>query len=294
MGFKFSPEKLRAHFGPNSFCFCPEARIERLIRFTIQEADECGFNGVAIAMDLYGVGTRYGDLLVLLRVDRSHPQWTAAAQRACRRVPGLLANPRAREALREWARFRDRSPKAVIDDFAPEAVLLALSRRSEPQRVCLSHGYVKDWHGSVARIAPNSPWLSLGEFERWLMKEIRNALESILLDDAYPKNGRDPLDDAEQVGAVNRVRERQMECTPRVSATMSGDKRRMAVRMLLERLSPREKDVYFAWRDTPGATSAEMGELLGMAPGTVRVHMHRIREKARELYPIGNASAVSR
>ncbi len=48
MGFRFSPEKLRRHLGPNYLCHCPDTRIERLIRWTIEEADQQGLPAILV------------------------------------------------------------------------------------------------------------------------------------------------------------------------------------------------------------------------------------------------------
>lgn len=280
MGFRFSPEKLRRHLGPDYLCRCPDTRIGRLIRGTIQEADEQGFNGSDLAAELYGAGTRFGDLLVLLRVDRSHPEWMEAARRAGRRVRGLLARPAVKAALYDRARDEDRSRKELLAELLPTAAILALARRSEPQRIRLGWTWIKDRHGATTSVAPISPWLSLAEFELWFLKEIRNALEAHLLDDAYPKKASDPLDDAELYG---RFRDATAASESGGSAERQKDRRLATLQTLPERLSRRERDVYQLLEQNPNATSAELGERLNMAPGTVRVQKGRIRKKAQEL-----------
>jgi len=276
---RISPDIIRRHFGARSICHCPEARIERLIHSTIQEVDGHGYNGPEVAMELYGVGTRYGDLLLLLKIDRSDDGWMAAARRTGHRVTSLPGAPRAKNALRDWAREEDRNEKELLDDLLPTAVTLALSRRSEPQRVRLAWDWVKDRYGLTASVAPISAWLSLDEFEQWLHKEIRNVLEAILLDEAYPKAARDPLDDAEPGRAGDWVRASQQD-------HMADAEDRVREREVLEKLpdvlSQRQEEVYSAWKENPDATSMELGTRLGMAPATVRVHKHRVREKAHD------------
>jgi len=280
MGLRISPEIIRKDSGSNSFCFCPEARIERLIRSTIQEADEHGLNGVDIAMEHYGIGTRYGDLLALFRVDRRNGAWASAAKRTGHRVPRLFARRGAKAALSHRAREENRSERELLDELLQIAVLLAWSRRSEAQRIRLGWAWVKDRYGSIAMIAPNTPWLLLDEFEQWFHKEIRNALQAILLDTAYPKTTGDALDQPRAPARKHLIHVGQPDLTagPGVRARQP-----KVLERLPDILSPREQDVYFLLKDDPDSSGVELGERLGLAPSTVRVLLLRIRAKANKL-----------
>ena len=55
-----------------------------------------------------------------------------------------------------------------------------------------------------------------------------------------------------------------------------------ALEQALEKLTPTQRAV-FALRELEGRTAEEVGGLLDLPPGTVRVYLHRARMKLRDL-----------
>jgi RNA polymerase sigma-70 factor (ECF subfamily) len=56
----------------------------------------------------------------------------------------------------------------------------------------------------------------------------------------------------------------------------------LTIAAAVETLSPRAKSI-FTMHDVEGYSAVEIGELLGIEPSTVRVHLHRARQRLAEI-----------
>ncbi len=220
--------------------------------------------------DLFGPGTLDGDLyLVRTKAD------PAALERLARRLRWAPRDPRAQEAMRARVAEMGRE-QAHLTTFGP-AMLLAVARMQEPQRIRFGREYLVGDDGQPVMMAPMHlpmPW-----FWRWLRKETINAMEADLLERPYlaESEGEEVSDiDPEQLATEAPDPEEAL-----LLAEVAAERERILT-SLVERCTPAERRLLAALLD--GAPSlAEAARTLGILPATARVQHSNIRRKARDL-----------
>lgn len=222
--------------------------------------------------DLFGPGTLSGDLyLVRTKGD------SAALERLAHRLRWAPRDPRAREAMRARVAEMGRE-QAHLTTFGP-ALLLAVARMQEPQRMRFGRDYLVTDNGQPVMMVPMHlpmPW-----FWRWLRKETINAIEADLLCLPYPA---DPDACDLPADGVDLSLLAADELDPEgalLLAEVTAERERMLA-LLAERCTPAERRLLAALQDG-GPSLAEAARALGTSSATARVQYSNIRRKARDL-----------
>jgi hypothetical protein len=225
--------------------------------------------------------------------------------RLASQVPPKLADPKAQRALWQLAEETGERPVDFLHKrVLPAAVLLVLDAVSTPQRIQLGRRRLKD---DLGRWLPRPPvHLLLHQFARFFRQQLHRAAEAILLDEPYPREHPDFLDDA-----VVRTALREKDVTA-ASKDSAAEERRMslahAIRERYQRdgrdpflfptpaaalemkslittfdaaASPQERTLLRLLCD--GASPAEARLEMGISQNNCRQILYRLRQKASGL-----------
>lgn len=239
----------------------------------------------------------------------------AAVLRLASHMHRKLAKPRARWCLVQlsfalWGGRRtqrvlpDLSPAGLLRDwFLPAGILFTLTRIEHPTKVRLGRRWVTDPDGRKREIIPLRD-LTVGPFRQWFFAETYREAAEAVVDTYLVQTGGDAnlrgwssLDvltaagagEAFEVGDDHRVVFANRYTIPLVLTRARRDElqgeaeeeRQQAIQEMVAQLtakaSPRQRQLFALLK--AGCTKAQAAQALGLAPSTVRVQLHRVREK---------------
>ena len=258
-----------------------QIRVWRSQVHTFWRASGQKWEGRERAMLLNGVSIN--DVETLLTACPGGTRWHRAAVRVARKFPNPLTNPPARRAFAIRLRESEMAREALLESLVVGGVYMAFSEADTPQRIRLGRCYLMTPRGAVAHIKPNAgKRLGLFNVVGWIIKETRNAIKADLQDLPYPDHGpEDPLDKALPVepGFEWPQIDDDSDSLPEEE---SHDPH-IVLDRLREVLSERELEVFGHLENDPGTTRVAIAERMGVTASTVRVLLHRIRRKLKEV-----------
>lgn len=225
-------------------------------------------------------GTRDADLFLLLRGDGEPEEPLAALERMVDRVPWAPRGA-ARDALYARARDEEASPAEIKRRELRAAVVLVLGAAETPQYHRFGTRWLVGRDGRKDLVRPYHD-LDLDLLWEWFCDEVPKAAEAALLERPYPATG-DPLEpDKDDPGRVVPI-ENLALVDPAGDPLLlllererrSGDAARLLTALRLA--SPRQRELLSLIR--AGDSPTEAGRRLGMAPGTARAQLYRLRQK---------------
>jgi DNA-directed RNA polymerase specialized sigma24 family protein len=161
----------------------------------------------------------------------------------------------------------------------PRGVQLALDHAHTERRIRLGTHWVKNTSGRQGVIAPRD--LPFNAFTQWLQAEAYNAIEALLLDEAYPRPTAHPLsvvwcaeDALERLAAPASPGARE---SAQLTALLSDAEGNDQLHRLLTAASPRAQQLFRLVSE--GLSITEAASVIGMSSSTAYVHYHRTRKK---------------
>lgn len=187
--------------------------------------------------------------------------------------------------------------------FLEEAIALVLSRRDESQRHRFGTIWARDGEGHFDTFIPwLAGWL---DYWDWFVDEASKAIEAIILERPYPStsDGKHKHEPYEPNGGLDSVALVPLDSTDRLmsshglesdntlSTLLDRDETSDLVRLLRERLRPREREVFDMLEREPDLTAPQVAERLRITPGNVRQIRGRIKKTGikllKEMYRLG-------
>jgi hypothetical protein len=255
-----------------------------------------------------GEGIPWTDGLHALYVEGAELTVRALARRVSWQPKGRVLT-----ALKQKARDEERSYDQVKHEALTIGLMLALPEGRREQSVRLGEHWIKTEHGKIAVVLPIA--LSHPEFARWWRKEIINAAEAFLLDEAYPRlspGSHDVLSlslawpgdyyrDKTPDGNSEPRQYRRTELSPDLAQMLPDPQAQDPCEVLVAQETIAERSAELAAVLACGTESqrnllhAALGQLehggnldraalaqeLGITPETVRGHFRNLREKVR-------------
>lgn len=225
-------------------------------------------------------GTPDADLHLLLHDEGEPEERLAALERMVDRVPWA---PRGAAKRALWARSRHEevSPVEIKRRELRAAVFLVLGDVEAPQYHRFGTRWLVGQDGRRHLVRPYHD-LDLDLLWEWFFDEVVKAAEAALLERPYPATG-DPLEpDKDAPGRIvaidgNRVIDPAGD--PLLLLLEHERQSEDAARLLgaLRAASPRQRELLALIG--AGDSPTEAGRRLGMAPGTARAQLHRLRQK---------------
>lgn len=242
---------------------------ERLDNLYVVIVDECGDEPIEDhPSGLWAKGALLGDIHRILLREVSETEINEAAVRLWTCI-GKLGNPNARRLL--WRTLDQDYTRATL---MHTAVYLVQEFGKTPQRMRFGRKYLLDEAGNPDWLVPDDLTVEADLLEWWVTKEIKNAIESVVLDETYPKRKEEPP------SRSSNKTDMALTLLPPLDAT--------EVDEFLERLIPlltkmELKTLPYAMQTDPRLTHREIAELIGSRKPSVAQFCYQIRKKARRL-----------
>ncbi len=225
-------------------------------------------------------GTPDADLHLLLHDEGEPEERLAALERMVDRVRWA---PRSGVKRALWARARhdEVSPAEIKRRELRAAVFLVLGDVEAPQYHRFGTRWLVGQDGRRHLVRPYHD-LDLDLFWEWFFDEVVKAAEAALLERPYPATGDrlEPNKDAAgRIVAIEGSRVIDPAGDPLLLLLEREQQSEDAARLLgaLQAASPRQRELLALIG--AGDSPTEAGRRLGMAPGTARAQLHRLRQK---------------
>jgi len=211
---------------------------------------------------------------------RPWPSQFDAAQRLLRlRGKPPFLPPRAHQELCKLAQRWEQDHAELLDSWFQEGIVVAVSRLEMAQRIRLGRRWVRNDAGEIARLRPGD--LDVQDGIKWLIAEARAYAKAKALDEPYPSSSRDALT------RMAPMKEGSDEPSAQPDDPTWNIEEEMIRATLDSVLTPKQRRLLAHLIE--GVDAARLPDLLNCSPATVRVHLHKLREKARQILKIPSA-----
>lgn len=225
-------------------------------------------------------GSADADLFLLLPGESEPEEQLAALERMVDRVQWVPRGA-AWSALCARAQEEETSPAEIKRRELRAAVLLVLGAVEKPQYHRFGSQWIVGASGRKELVRPYYDF-DLDLLWEWFLDEVPKAAEAALLERPYPATG-DPLEpNRDRSGRVISIESDRLVDPAGDPLLLLLDWERQShdaarLRAALQLATPRQLELLTLIHD--GDSPTEAGRRLGMAPGTVRTQLYRLRQK---------------